>query len=67
MRSGYFIHERTMDVFAHWQIKFENSDYIKVKATWWNKGQMETPFPLGVTTNHKIMKSDLKNWTKYNK
>jgi hypothetical protein len=56
-----------MDVFAHWQIKFENSDYIKVKATWWNKGQMETPFPLGVTTNHKIMKSDLKNWTKYNK
>lgn len=66
-RSGFYVHEKSMDVFYEIFPVYKGPKYIKIKYYTWNKNEFGEPFKLfPYPMKAKIMKSEWSKWKKIN-
>ena len=58
----YYEHKEMQDVFVKVYFSQPMNERHFLLVSWWNKGQMEKPFSLGVQQIIEIKKPDYKNW-----
>lgn len=50
----FYTHPRFMDVMFQAHLRYRDDKRVKLRITWWNKGQCGEPYPLGISENITI-------------